>query len=258
MPSKLQGSTTLQLQTSVLSWTPDGGWVRTKTWHGQKADVENRAIVEALWSATATSVNSSPISNNTHQLVITYADTDVPAENTPDDSSVWELASNEIQEELIAHPVFANTAKVTLADHLAIQDALDANTEYTNAVRPKALELWNYLRQGVETYQSSQPVIKQTVSRHRSNGNFNVDYTNTNRVVTLSSIDPPATILGALGQLPFPNDAGGVNTGQFEWLKKMPRTTISQKGYLVTVHYEWWGAEKWPLTMYGGSYTPTP
>lgn len=250
--AKILGLDQELFQGSYKGWTPEDGFIERFIWEGPKQRIRNLLDQEAAFSADTSSAQESRISATATRLTIVVSDSGLTT--TEEDNSVWGLVGNQEQIDIRLFPLFANRDKVTVGDLHEIDGYLDGTTAgvYSKPGRPVSEELYRYMAGGTLYYINSSPVLTRRINKHRNNANFESDYTNSNRVVTLDSIDPPTNIIADLSDIPFVDEEGDLTTGDFEWLKQWPRQ-VTVKNHLESIHYEWWGASAWSQTLYGGS-----
>lgn len=160
-------------------------------------------------------------------------------------NAVWELVAREIFLPIESHPDF--DAIVAERKRVIEKAARDATAPETPTAAEK--KLYAYYSHNVLDYVATDLMLmKTTTLSNRSE--IVASYDNLNTVVGIGTINPPSTILGALGSLPKP----GGEAGAWEWLMLGPQ--IRQvTGWKFTLSYRWHGAARW-AEIYGGTWTP--
>lgn len=181
-------------------------------------------------------------------ITITYPDDDGSGGGAATESanSVWEMDSVEIIRPISMHPTFNPNPKDAAldADIQAARKAIATATTFAPTTPVLGQKYYDLLAHGSEEYIVSVPVIKKTVTVGKKS-TIVASWTDVDKAVLLSLINPPSALLGTIGNIP------GADATKKQWLKKAPqlRGITTSKFEII---YTWWFSVQWSSTLHNG------
>ena len=246
----IKGSSDIIRLTNKRSWNPTDGIQTFKRWQGT-ADVITAKFNE-LSAADAPGVDNleEDIDGKGGRLVgrVIEDSGGSAGGNTEALNAVWEVYASPLYKPIESHTDFdAVTTKRKRYVEKAARDAEALDAAGTDAEK----KLYAYYSDQILDFRMTQLELrKSTILSSRSA--ITASYANLNEVVTLASIAPPSTLIGALTSLPLMSGA----LGEWQWLKIEPQTRqVAKRKFQLS--YAWLGAERWADIYPNGTYVPT-
>lgn len=261
----IKGTDGMTLVARPKSYSKSSGETQSEEWRGPLA----KAVLFYGESIVDPDIDSVDIRPDVGKAVATVTLTRVDPDGitNEDDNALWEVDSNEVFRDLRTHPYFTKNGTI-VQDLDLVDEKLKRGDPYVvgDYTTPNIAKRYFGLRSfGVEGYYVAVLVLRKTITVS-ARSDIEAAYTGVNAIQALTVIDPPSKLVGPLSQLPlitgYANTdaptAPTVATGDWEWLKKMPRVRSIAGGKRFEIVYEWWGADQWASVMYLGTFDPSP
>jgi len=172
--------------------------------------------------------------------------------NTEALNTVWELRTNTVYKPIESRREFdsLNTLDSDTSKKRKIEAAARDATANPYPSDSAAKKLYAYYANQVLDYPLADLMLTKSTKVSKRN-EIKATYTNLNRVVTITSINPPSVLIGTISTLPKSDGSG--NAG-WEWLYLGPQIVqLTRSTYQIL--YTWHGAERW-MQMVGGTWNP--
>ena len=246
---RVVGNTEITQLADKRAWSPSDGVTTFRRFAGTADAI--RAKFNEIAAATSPGIDelSEEIDGASGTLIgrIIEDSGSISGGNTEELNAVWELYASPIMKPIEAHTDFDG---VTATRKRAIEKAARDGETIASTSTAAEKKLYAYYSDQVLEFMLTELELRKSIILS-SRSAIVASYADMNRVVTLTSIAPPTTLIGVLTSLP--KMAG--TSGSWEWLKLCPQTRqIAKQKYQLT--YAWRGAERW-AEIYGGTWSPT-
>lgn len=257
MPEQIIGVDAFTEQPVKRTWTPDKGWIKTRTWLGPQDQADTKAQeIKDLYDPDDINIEEGVPCT----IIATFSSTASVSggddEQQAKDAAIWELDGVRMEKDLRTHPAFnlsgASDTQLENADN-----ALKRGTAGAIAW-DAALNIDDYVKlrlRGTTSYLAFYWVIRRTMTTARAadvraamdNIYYVFDYTQNGDGATnrLGIEDFPSTnfkrVKWAQPSVTFWDGATQTPQRVTQWLK-MPPSVRSVNTKWVQVINEWWGA----------------
>ena len=254
----VKGSQGFTEQPKKRKWTPEGGWVTEREWHGPNTDSVVRAQEEAVKALGAESISTdtgipaiitASFSDNNNGG-ITVVDPDLSERN-----AVWELIPMQIDKLIETHPEIEASTGVEMAKaQKLIKEGKADDTLFNNAPFKTYLKL---KMAGVDTYLIWTFTIRKTYSTTKASAK-QLTFDNVGSCQEYNRIGVPASVKwqnigtwvpsGALGSQAFTWVSFQSSVPQ--WYENPPVIRWNERTKQYDITREWLGAEAWSKNFY--------
>jgi hypothetical protein len=261
------------------SWSKLTGETRRETWSGPN-DKADTFYNDRVGSEDIDDLDLKHVPGvGTVSFTVTDDQEGQSGGTNEEDNAIWEILPQDVFKDLRAHPYF-NPSDSIVSEIVTADNAIKKGTAFSTSGMTWATQVGKYyaLRmRGVQGYLENNIVINKTITTS-SRSIIEAVYDDVGRAVKLPRINPPEQLLGNLAAIiKIPDNSNylpvvdnNANTPYWvtdasipytatawEWLAKRPTIRSLADGKRFEIQYSWWGAERWSMVLYGGTWDPS-
>ncbi len=261
--AEIRGTNEITLQSTDKAWTKEEGLTTEEVRSGplDKAGeyFDDRVAEEDVSSAALLGTPGAFYA----EVVTTKVDPDGTETHVK-----WQVRPVIVSKDLRQHAYFRTISGAVATDIIKVDRMINNSQPYdstiiTGAFEPAMARYYALRIRGVQKYQEVALSLTklETVSRESE---LVAGYLDMNRVVSMSQINPPVELVGALrsiarivgySDLDDPDNPTFNETSFWDWVKQAPTVENAARGRWE-IGSEWLGVEQASAVLFGGSWDP--